>query len=239
MGSDGEIVVDQPYQHTCMEQLITNFGIWNKTTIQLGWTGREVGVDNVRLDIEDIVEECHDVQKIALTFSHKYNSIAKGQRVIKKDYEVMVQILEKAINKVLLVPACFFPVIVPYSSNLVQKGDIHCFVLLQLANKEGSMGKGLEIVKGRPIPYPGKWVGGRVTITSMDVDGILIFLAIYLRSLEAVNRPKVPICTSSHFLVAIVGFRNKRHVQRGVDNQAMAFASNSLGIKAAQDSLYV
>ena len=73
----------------------------------------------------------------------------------------------------------------------------------------------------------------------MDVDGILIFLAIYLRSLEAVNRPKVPICTSSHFLVAIVGFRNKRHVQRGVDNQAMAFASNSLGIKAAQDSLYV
>ena len=159
--------------------------------------------------------------------------------MIEKDYKVMVQILEKVTDKVLLVPACFFPVVIPYSSDLVQRGDTHHFVRVQLANKKGSMGKGLEIVKERPIPYLGKWIGGRVTITSMDVDGILIFLAIYLRPLEAVNRPKAPICTSSHFLITIVGFRDKRHVQRGADNQGMAFASDSLGIKAVQGSLYV
>lgn len=46
---------------------------------------------NRRRVVNNIVQECHDVQTVALDLSHKYNDFAEYNRVIEKDhYKVMV-----------------------------------------------------------------------------------------------------------------------------------------------------
>lgn len=137
--SDGEIGPDQPYWHTQVEELITHSGVRGKTThpIQVDGGKNERGVADMRKDIEDIVQEYNDVRKIALGLSHKYNDITEGERVVEKDHKIMVDHLEKASDKVLLVPTCFFPVLILYGGDPAQRGHSQHFLLLQLAHKEG------------------------------------------------------------------------------------------------------
>ena len=114
--------------------------------------------DDVRLHVKDIVEECHDIQEISLGFSHEYDGITEGQRVVEEDHEIMVQTLEKPNADIFLVPAWFFPLVVAYADNLPQQGNTKGLVLLQMADKEGSMGEGLKIFQGGAIPGPGEGV---------------------------------------------------------------------------------
>ena len=123
-----------------------------------GWVG------DVREYVKDIIKKGHDVQEISLGFRHKHDDVMESQRMVEDDHEVVVETLEKLTNGVLLVPVCFSPLVVMRTGDLLQRGDPHSFVLLQLANKEGSMGEELEIFEGRAIPCPGEGVRGRVTV---------------------------------------------------------------------------
>ena len=111
-GSDGEVWADQPYQHTCMEQLVTDFGVSGKTTHPIR-VDRERGkgrMGDVRKDIKNVVEECHNVQEIPLGLSNKYDNIMEGHRVIKKDHEIVIESLQKPTGNVL--STRFFPLII-------------------------------------------------------------------------------------------------------------------------------
>ena len=150
----------------------------------------------------------------------------------------MAESLEKAANKVLFVPMCFFPVVIPYDSNLAQQGNSKCFLLCKFAYKKGGMGQGLKICEGRAIQCLGERVRGGVTFALMYAYGIFVLLAIYLRPLETIDRPKATIHTSLQFLITVVGFGNKRHVWRGVNDHTTAVACNWFGIKGVEDSLF-
>ena len=137
-----------------------------------GWVG------DVREYIKDIIKKGHDIQEISLGFHHKHDNVTESQRMVEDDHEVVVETLEKSTDRVLLVPMCFSPLVVMCASDLPQRGDPRGFVLLQLANKEGSMGEGLKIFKGRVIPCPGEGVRGRVMVASVYADGVFVSLTI-------------------------------------------------------------
>ena len=128
--------------------------------------------------VKDIIKKGHDVQEISLGFRHKHDDVMESQRMVEDDHEVVVETLEKSTDGVLLVPVCFSPLVVTRAGDLPQQGNPRGFVLLQLANKEGSMGEGLKIFEGRAIPCPGEGVRGRVTVASAYADGVFVFLTI-------------------------------------------------------------
>ena len=132
--------------------------------------------------------------------------------MVEEDHEIMVQTLEKPNADIFLVPAWFFPLIVACADNLPQRGNTKGLVLLQMADKEGSMGEGLKIFQGGAIPGPGEGVRRRVMVASAYANGVFIFLAIKLRPLETVDGSKASVHSSTQFFVPIVGLRDEGHV---------------------------
>ena len=114
MRSDCVEVVDEPYWHTSVEEIIANFGVLCQTAHPVGpdrkgGTGRIV---DVRLYIHNIVQERQNVEAVLLSLSHEDDDVAKGEGMVEKQHDVMFQGLEHLTGDVLLIPTRVLPLLI-------------------------------------------------------------------------------------------------------------------------------
>jgi len=108
---DRVVGADQPYWHTPLEEIVTYFRVWCKTTHPVGLDRKRgaARVGNTRLDVHNIVKERQNVEAVPLSLSHKDDDVMKGKRMVEEQHDIVFQRLEHSAGDVLLVPTCVLP----------------------------------------------------------------------------------------------------------------------------------
>ena len=88
---NGVAAADQPYWHTCMEEVIADLCIVCKAAhpICVDRRMRSGRIGNMRLYKLDVVRECHDVEEVMLGLSYEDDYVTECQRVVEKEYSVV------------------------------------------------------------------------------------------------------------------------------------------------------